>query len=500
MRKIQILLLSCVIFGCSDFLEESSQDEVRPSTTDDLMQIMVGEAYPIEFLGYNYTDIFTDDMQCNGSGGVAELESAVEEMYPLFSWSNDMYEKIDADYNSWKSYYEKIMGCNTVLDYVDKVTGEQSMKDNMRGQALVLRGYYYFMLVNYYGLPYNYGNPKENLGVPLKLEMAVNADFMERNTVAEVYERVLEDITTGIELIEANPKEMSLYKISALAGKAMLSRIYLYMEDWDNALKYCNMVLEEKSTLTSLATAPEEAMQWQGSSDWSVYNQSVSNEIIWMYGRDSEMPYSDGDGYGSAPYTVSDELLGLYEFSEDASNHLDLRRYMYFRYGAFLDWATFYIEMFAIHGWHGGKVNGDVDKVGRGIRTAEIYLNRAEVYVRKYVETGDDDYRVLALADLNELRRHRYDTRNAVYVEVDITDAEELFQFYKDERRRELCFEDHRWFDLRRYGMPELVHEYLVGPGTEEVLTLKEHDLRYVLPIPQEVLDRNPYLQQNVRK
>ena len=156
--------------------------------------------------------------------------------------------------------------------------------------------------------------------------------------------------------------------------------------------------------------------------------------------------------------------------------------------------------MFAIHGWHGGKVNGDVDKVGRGIRTAEIYLNRAEVYVRKYVETGDDDYRVLALADLNELRRHRYDTRNAVYVEVDITDAEELFQFYKDERRRELCFEDHRWFDLRRYGMPELVHEYLVGPGTEEVLTLKEHDLRYVLPIPQEVLDRNPYLQQNVRK
>ena len=232
-------------------------------------------------------------MQCNGSGGVAELESAVEEMYPLFSWSNDMYEKIDADYNSWKSYYEKIMGCNTVLDYVDKVTGEQSMKDNMRGQALVLRGYYYFMLVNYYGLPYNYGNPKENLGVPLKLEMAVNADFMERNTVAEVYERVLEDITTGIELIEANPKEMSLYKISALAGKAMLSRIYLYMEDWDNALKYCNMVLEEKSTLTSLATAPEEAMQWQGSSDWSVYNQSVSNEIIWMYGRDSETPCGD---------------------------------------------------------------------------------------------------------------------------------------------------------------------------------------------------------------
>lgn len=56
---------------------------------------------------------------------------------------------------------------------------------------------------------------------------------------------------------------MSLYKIHALAGKSILCRVYLYMEDLDNTLKYANMVLEEKSTLTSLASMPTDAMQYK---------------------------------------------------------------------------------------------------------------------------------------------------------------------------------------------------------------------------------------------
>ena len=71
----------------------------------------------------------------------------------------------------------KIMGCNVVLGYLDRVSGDIETKENMRGQALVLRGWYYFMLVNLFGQPYNVGNPEENLGVPLKLKMEVTDEF-----------------------------------------------------------------------------------------------------------------------------------------------------------------------------------------------------------------------------------------------------------------------------------------------------------------------------------
>ncbi|WP_065218505.1 MULTISPECIES: RagB/SusD family nutrient uptake outer membrane protein [Butyricimonas] len=498
MKNILYFILLLGFVGCSDFLEEASQDEIRPATADDLMQVMVGEAFPMSILQYAYDDILTDDVQCNGAGGQETLESSVEDMYPLFSWDDDMYEKLTHDkYNTWQICYNKIMGCNTVIDYMDRVSGEEKTKNNMLGQALVLRAYYYLLLVNYYALPYNYGDPTKNLGVPLKLEMEVIDGFLPRKTVAEVYEQMITDLEKGIKLLEENKMEMSLYKISALAGKAILCRVYLYMEDWDNALKYANMVLEEKPTLTSLASAPEDAMQYQGSNTWCVYNESTSDEIIWMYGGSGEYSYyPGGNGVATSPYTASDELMDLYEFSTDSDNHWDLRRYMYFKYEAWMDWSIFRPTIFPAYGFKGGK---NEKWASHGIRTAELYLNRAEAYVRKFMETGEDNYRTLALADLNKLRENRYDTRNVAYNKVDYTNAEELLQFYKDERRRELCFEGHRWFDLRRYGMPELTHVYFIKADSKQQLVLGKEDPRYVLPIPQSALDRNPYLEQNKR-
>ena len=499
MKNILFLLLLLGFAGCSDFLEEASQDEIRPSTVDDLIQVMAGEGYPMDRLQYVYSDFLTDDVQCNGAGGQENLESSVEDMYPLFSWADDMYEKLTHDmYNTWQICYNKIMGCNTIIDYMDKVSGEEKTKNNLMGQALVLRAYYYLLLVNYYGLPYNYGDPTQNLGVPLKLEMAVSDGFMERNTVSEVYEQIVKDLENGIKLLNENEMDMSLYKINALAGEAILSRVYLYMEDWDNVLKYANMVLKEKPVLTSLASAPEEAMQYQGSNTWAVYNESTSDEIIWMYGGSKEYGcYVSGGAVASMPYSASDELMDLYDFSTAADNHLDLRYYMYFKFDAWIDMSVgFFPQIYAAYGFKGGK---NEKWAAQGIRTAEIYLNRAEALIRKFIETGDDNCRVLALEDLNKLRENRYDTRNVPYNKVNFTDADELLQFYKDERRRELCFEGHRWFDLRRYGMPELTHEYFVKADSKQQLILGKEDPRYVLPIPRLALERNPYLIQNER-
>ena len=64
--------------------------------------------------------------------------------------------------------------------------------------------------------------------------------------------------------------------------------------------------------------------------------------------------------------------------------------------------------------------------------------------------------------------------------------------FIKSERRKELCFEGQRWFDLRRYGMPQIIHRW-----GEQVYTLKQNDPSYTMPIPDAVLIKNKKLEQN---
>ena len=83
------------------------------------------------------------------------------------------------------------------------------------------------------------------------------------------------------------------------------------------------------------------------------------------------------------------------------------------------------------------------------------------------------------------------------FVAVETSNADELIKFARDERRRELCFENHRWFDLRRYGMPEIKHTWYDKSGETVEHVLADKDLGYTLLIPKEAFGLNPGLIQN---
>ena len=118
---------------------------------------------------------------------------------------------------------------------------------------------------------------------------------------------------------------------------------------------------------------------------------------------------------------------------------------------------------------------------------SEAYLNRAEAYAQKG-ESG------AAWDDLSHLRENRYKE----YSEIAITDATVLLEEIREERRLELCFDEVRWFDLRRYGMPSISHLYKVRKSAAwQTYTLNEKDPLYTLPLPSEVMNENPALQQN---
>ena len=62
--------------------------------------------------------------------------------------------------------YSRIKGCNVILEYMDQMDGDEVKQEHLRGEAYFLRGFYYFYLTNFFGFPYNYGNPAENPAGP----------------------------------------------------------------------------------------------------------------------------------------------------------------------------------------------------------------------------------------------------------------------------------------------------------------------------------------------
>ena len=479
--KICSLISVLFLTGCSDFLEERSQDEVRPSMVNDLEQILLGDGYQ-ESNFYYATEIFTDNVESVGAQSAAEKSQHDKEKW-LYMWCDNMFDEDGGGYDVrfWEAPYSSILGCNLVLDYLDDMKGDDDMRESIRGEALTLRAWYYLHLVNFFGIAYNQGNPEVDLGVPLKLDATVTGDFFARNTVKEVYEQIEKDLLEGNRLLSTYEYKRNFFRIDHLAAKAILSRMYLYMENWDKALAYADSVLMVKPDLFDMNSI---SLSRPNSSTASVYSTETPDEIIWgrEYDRGFEVP-----GASLPPFSISSDLGGLYvkgEWANLVGRTVEDLRALYFY------WK---IDIMGNRAWKRiGITKGKGDLGGfQGIRTAELYLNRAEAYAQKFIIEGNDTYREAALADLNMLRKNRFNKE--FYKEIDVVDKEELLDYCLTERRRELCGEtNHRWCDLRRYG--KTVKHVLVESELQE---FEQNMSLFALPIPEDVLKQNPNLKQN---
>lgn len=143
----------------------------------------------------------------------------------------------------WDYGYKTIISTNGTLERLKE--GESYEKDHLIGENLYLRAYNYFLLVNTFGQPY-INTPNENLGVPIKLTTSME-DFPARHTVAEVYGQIIKDLEKSIELMTIPEGSSRDPKDNAYASKevaeALLSRVYLYMENWEMAEKYATNVI-----------------------------------------------------------------------------------------------------------------------------------------------------------------------------------------------------------------------------------------------------------------
>lgn len=505
MNKKYIIIFIMVLAGmsfsaCSDFLEPKSNSEFVPKDAESLNQILLGEAYPSPMGTYSleaFVHLFDDDV------AMAPYQDPIPSFdgnrYKIpFTWQPDLWNELDAvisvrNYNIYYSHYEFILGCNAIMDYIGQA-GNDSPDDinNVLAQAHALRAFYYFNLVNIFGAPYNY-NPQAP-GVPLKLSSIIENKPLSRSTVQEVYDQVVSDLTTAISLYESLPEARQWkadFRTSLPMAQLLLSRVYLYMERWDDAAECAKKVMDNTHfsfmDLNTVDNGSELLPKYP-----TIHGYDLSPECIWPYGdvRDVCLWLTEINKDQTAEmhpcFIASPELMNSFEDT-------DLRKKCYVVTGNFLD-AEGKRTPLAI-----GKVlltkdnkyqaTGSINDFGRSMRLSEAYLNYAEARV---MGGHPED----AVDPINKLRKYRF--APADYVPVQDLSGEAGKQFVRDERRREFCFESHRWFDLRRWGMPRIRHVWYESASLAEEFFLEENDPQYTMPLPTSSLEANPQLSQNV--
>ncbi|MGC4235109.1 MAG: RagB/SusD family nutrient uptake outer membrane protein [Niabella sp.] len=144
--------------------------------------------------------------------------------YDPYNTTVALYNASSSDYlihDYWKIVYEGINRANEVLYYIDEADISEEKIKKTRGEALFLRAYYYFMLVNKFG------------GVPLILDPtrsgAAEVVQVARASMKEVYERILADMEEASELVADVTEVESAGRVSKSAVWGILARVCLYM-------------------------------------------------------------------------------------------------------------------------------------------------------------------------------------------------------------------------------------------------------------------------------
>ena len=516
--KHYILALSAVVTlsNCGNFLEEYSQDHDYVRTWNDLNELLIGDCYmPVnagsQFNVYAnpglYVHLFSDELeeQAVPASGTTLYMGSKNHSYQFgyLTWQprvgvNETGTAYYAENNAWTQIYKYINVANNVLSTSSKVpqkTGEEKAGVNyVNGQAHFLRAFYYFWLTNTYGQPYAPSTASIELGVPVKTEPEVNDIKYSRNTVQECYDQIVSDLEAAITELQAASSitRKSIYRVDAVSAELLLSRVYLYMQNWEKAAEYAQKVINEHPTLDNLntdkgafalTTNPETLFSMGGDDlpNWIEYAAQALRVSKSMY-----QSYSDNDLRKTRWIYTLGNFHGITKqpASSNQDTPLPVTNYRYY--------STNYTDR---------NLQRAISSMF-WLRSGEAYMNLAEA--EAYMGNEDE-----ARSAINEIRKNRF---ASAAKDWQITSTgNQLISDIRNERKRELICEGHRWFDLRRYRVcnvqPEkvsIIHTFTLYvddnscvPTETHQFILTEEDPSWTAPIPQEVINFNTGMPNN---
>lgn len=486
---IGLTLITCMFASCSDFLDKQSYEDPDAGKAKDVSVAiaMTNAAYqPMQRPKlYNMRIWALDIVAGNSVVGAGGGDDGIETIQlSNFVTGPDNFAAIDL----WRGPNPGILYCNTVLESVPIMDIEENIKNRCIGEAKFLRATYYFILVQLFG------------DVPLSLTPSKPSDDLHPARVSKdkIYnEVIIPDLLGAIDKLPRREEydSKNLGRASKGAAAGMLAKVYLTLGQYQKCIDMCKLVESLGYTLNSdysLCFGGEEKNKNTSESLFEIQYYGLTkagfwddeNQACWLstYMGPRNTGWVGG-GYGWNQPTQ--EFVNQYEAG-------DLRK----------DKTILYEGGPA---FDGKQYKATMSSTGYNVRKFLVPLsispdyntNSASIIVLRYA-----DVLLMWAEALNELgsttdaETPLYEVRKraglTTRTDIEGLSQEQMRDKIRHERRIELAFEGHRWFDLIRWDNGQYALNFLHSIG--KVNAQKKHLL---LPIPQKEIDGNQNLKQN---
>jgi hypothetical protein len=491
-KKIYSFLVACFIgiSGCNDFLEEEVRGIINPSTfyTSDTEAILAVNGIYSNlrqngFYGnwqgiHNFTQIGADELESSRVFGGNEQIQAYTMTASNYANAREL----------WLLIYRLIGDANSVIYNVqDNPQISQSVRNQVVGEALFLRSFAYYHLTNLWGdVPYY----EEELPIAEVASLGRMDETEIRNNLIRDLKRIEDE-----NLLPSVYSGTDLGRPTIWATKMLMAKLYLWQEQWENALNKSVEIINE---------SPHFLLEDYG--DVFDINNPFNNEVIWAIDflkdvpgnaqdrtdafnprlRDEPKNSSDRNGLSELLTSRNEEFNGygltvpILSFIEEFPEN-DLRRphNIMTHYGDFELNYQYMPKFMSLNFVESPRGNhGEATLV---FRLADVYLMAAEA---ENELNGPNN----ALQYINAVRSRAFEP-DQPYVGMDY---ETLKKAIQDERRWELAGEGHRRYDLIRWGILLEAVKNAEYRTYDPASNIQPHHVK--LPIPEEEIILNPVL------
>ena len=389
-----------------------------------------------------FTGLYADELN-DLSDDVFRFDFATADINPLNSNLTTIF---------WRSSYTFINSANSILEGLRGSSLNSSVRNQVLGEALLIRAMAHFYLVNLFG------------EVPLVL--STSTEFNEtigKSTVEDIYAQIEADLLEAQSLMFDDFSFLSndfRGRPNRAAVSAFLARVYLYREDWANAEIQASTVIEQSGLFVLAPDVNEVFLTGSTEAIWNLVPEPVANQV--RAGFIFNLP-------SFAPLSVWINELNpgfLTSFEPTDARLINWTDTLTTAGGTFIYPHKYKFGF--------GPLIREPQELGAVFRLAEQYLIRAEARAQQNNISG-------AVSDLNVIRnRAGLDNTTA-------TDQSSLLAAIYLERKHELFVEHgHRWFDLKRTGRTAAVLSTVSGKNWQ--------DTDVLWPLPEEELLINPNL------
>lgn len=489
-KVLCFVLLSLILSSCQkDFLETAPTDAL---SSDVMFNSIEGANLALNGMYRYFYAYHANHDRFGHMANILEMDLMGEDMVlhsAGYGWFRNQYAWVThrnpdfaVPWERWRHYYALINNANIIVFYIDDVDGPAADKNNIKAQALSVRAFAYYQLIQLFGPSYKLF-PTGN-GLPVYTEPTQEGN--PRLSLADVYSQIETDLDDAIQLFGGDNFQRHRSHVNLAVAHGLRARVALAKEDWSIALTHANQAIQIAETSgRRLFTPTEVYINNDDFSDPNVVNvgSGFNNNQApeWLWGSEiiedqatifaSFMSHLDARFLSYAQLGLQKKISpALYDKIPDTDSRKTHWIGPGMGAGALVDFNQVKFGVQEIGSWSADYVY---------MRLAEMYLIKAEAQARM----GSSSDAANTLFQL-------VSQRDPAYILSTNTD-EALIEEILLHRRIELWGEGFRFIDLKRIGAALDRVDKGHDPSLAQLMELPAGDNRWLWKIPTAEFDAN---------